>query len=174
MAFSLVLVKDDGSTKDIPLSRSRIVGREEECDLRIPSATVSREHCEIVVEPGEPPRVKDLASSNGTYVNGAPIDEVELKAGDVLSIGPANFVVRIDGRPADIDRSAVEAAAQRAASASEEQDANRTASPGAAPKRPGLLADENEDDIARALDAEASGIEDFDFSLDDEDDQPPL
>lgn len=175
MVFSLVLVKDDGSTKEIPLSRSRVVGREEECDLRIPAATVSREHCEIVVEEGEAPRVKDLASSNGTYVNGASIDDVELKPGDVLSIGPANFVVRIDGRPADIDRSAVQAAAQKAASATEEVDANRTASPGAG-KRPSLLADEDEEDIAKALDAEASGIDDFDFSLDDDDekDQPPL
>lgn len=173
MAFSLVLVKDDGSTKDIPLSRSRIVGREEECDLRIPAATVSREHCEIVVEAGEPPRVKDLASSNGTYVNGAAIEDVELKPGDVLSIGPANFVVRIDGQPADIDRDAVQAAAQKAASATEEVEANRTASPGAG-KPPSLLADEDEDDIAKALDAEASDIDDFDFNLDDEDDQPPL
>jgi pSer/pThr/pTyr-binding forkhead associated (FHA) protein len=172
VAFSLVLVKEDGSTKDIPLSRSRIVGREEECDLRIPAATVSREHCEIVVEAGEPPRVKDLASSNGTYLNGSPVDEAELKAGDILSIGPANFVVRIDGRPAAIDRSAVEAAAQKALSASAAEEANRTPAP--TTRRPSLLEDESDEDIAKALDAEASGIDDFDFSLDDEDEQPPL
>lgn len=175
MAFSLVLVKDDGSTKEIPLSRSRIVGREEECDLRIPAATVSREHCEIMVEAGEPPRVKDLASSNGTYVNGAAIDEVELNAGDVLSIGPANFVVRIDGQPSRIDAGAVRSAAQKAASASAAEQANRTPAPPTA-RRPSLLEEESEEDIAKALDAEASGIEDFDFSLDDDDekDQPPL
>lgn len=175
MAFSLTLVKDDGSTKEIPLTRSRIVGRDEDCDLRIPAATVSREHCEIAVEP-DGLRIKDLASSNGTFVNGEQVDEAQLQAGDIISIGPANFVVRVDGKPA-VDHDAVMAAAERAQAASPPSErrggggATATAGTSAAGQG-GLL--EDDEDIAKALDAEASGIEDFDFSLDDEDDQPPL
>ena len=169
MNLVLVLVKEGGSTKEIPVSRSRIVGREEECDLRIPAPTVSREHCEVVVESGEPPQIKDLASSNGTYVNGKPVDEAELHAGDVLSIGPANFVIRIDGEPAEIDRDAVAASAAQASAASAAAKASASPSTG----RPSLL--DGDEDISRALDEEASGMGDFDFSMDDDDDdQPPL
>ncbi|MFG0285608.1 MAG: FHA domain-containing protein [Phycisphaerales bacterium JB039] len=171
MTFSLVLVKDDGSTKEIRITRSRIIGREEECDLRIPAPTVSREHCEVVVEPGQPPQIKDLASSNGTFVNGNQVDEAELHAGDVLSIGPANFVIRIDGQPAQIDQQAVAKAAAKALAASAATDGAGHA-PAPSTGRPSLL--ESDEDISKALDEEASGMGDFDFSMDDEDDQPPL
>lgn len=48
--------------------------------------------------------VRDLNSSNGTYVNGERISgERELVPGDLLTVGDVVFVVRIDGHPKDID-----------------------------------------------------------------------
>jgi pSer/pThr/pTyr-binding forkhead associated (FHA) protein len=47
--------------------------------------------------------VRDLGSSNGTYVNRKRITQQELAPGDLLSLGEMVFVVRVDGRPASID-----------------------------------------------------------------------
>jgi predicted component of type VI protein secretion system len=78
------------------------VGRGEECNVRIPLAAVSRKHCELSVDDDELV-VKDLKSSNGTFVNGERVRSRELAPGDLLAVGPLVFVVRIDGHPKDID-----------------------------------------------------------------------
>lgn len=48
---------------------------------------ISRFHARIVLEGGRYV-VKDLGSSNGTYINGAPANEVDLHNGDTLQLGP--------------------------------------------------------------------------------------
>ena len=63
---------------------------------------VSRRHCEINLDAGKV-TVRDLESRNGTQVNGEPIEEAQLKPGDVLSIGPVKLVVQIDGVPENFD-----------------------------------------------------------------------
>ena len=45
-----------------------IVGRQQGCQIRIVSSLVSRKHCELT-ERGGQLRIRDLGSSNGTYVN---------------------------------------------------------------------------------------------------------
>lgn len=100
---SLVLVRNDGSHREIPLKRARaLLGRRMGTDVRIASASVSREHCEVRIEDGKVV-VKDLGSSNGTFVNGARVQESEVRAGDVLGVGPELFVVRVAGEPKEID-----------------------------------------------------------------------
>lgn len=110
MEVSLVLVKPDGSQLPIDLKHDRsIIGRQTDCQIRIPTDAVSRRHCEISI--ADSVTAKDLGSANGTYLNRNPIQEAELHAGDVLSIGPAVFVVRVDGQPASIDAGKVLASA---------------------------------------------------------------
>jgi pSer/pThr/pTyr-binding forkhead associated (FHA) protein len=88
--------------REFPLTGQKsIIGRRQECHLRIPTGDVSRQHCVVVLR-GDMLHVTDLGSANGTYVNGTRIAETELKAGDRLRVGPVTFVVQIDGRPADI------------------------------------------------------------------------
>jgi predicted component of type VI protein secretion system len=100
---SLVMVKADGSSKEVVLGRtSTLIGRDESARLRIPLPSVSRKHCLIEVQ-GSELVIKDLGSSNGTYVNGRRVRETELEPGDLLCVGPVVFVVRIDGQPAQID-----------------------------------------------------------------------
>lgn len=102
MDVVLVMFKD-GKRRDFPLSKSKmIIGRKPDCELRIPTGDVSRQHCEIEVE-GDELTVRDLGSSNGTYVNGKRIAETTLEAGDELRVGPVQFVVQIDGDPQNID-----------------------------------------------------------------------
>jgi predicted component of type VI protein secretion system len=68
-----------------------VIGRDPDAQLRIASNEVSRRHCLLIAE-GERLKVRDLGSSNGTFVNGTPIEEeYELQPGDLLVIGPMGF-----------------------------------------------------------------------------------
>ncbi|MGQ0628421.1 MAG: FHA domain-containing protein [Phycisphaerales bacterium] len=103
LELSLVMVKADGSTKEVRIDReSAIIGREEGCRIRIPLSSISRKHCEVKSDDDEV-LVQDLGSSNGTYVNGKRVKQQELAPGDLLCVGPVVFVVRIDGHPRQID-----------------------------------------------------------------------
>jgi pSer/pThr/pTyr-binding forkhead associated (FHA) protein len=103
MDVVLVMFKDD-ERREFPLTSKKVVlGRRPDCDLRIPTRDVSRRHCEI--GPGEKRSeliVRDLGSSNGTFVNDKRVSETQLKPGDRLTVGPVTFVVRINGEPTDI------------------------------------------------------------------------
>lgn len=100
MGVSLVLCQEDGKAKEVALPKPVVViGRQTDCTLRIPSSSVSRHHCEVRVDGGVP-RVKDLGSSNGTYVNRRRVNETELAPGDLLCVGGFVFLVRVDGKPA--------------------------------------------------------------------------
>lgn len=103
MNISLVMVTADGTAKELPLHKLPVtIGRGQECKLRVPLASVSRTHCELADEDDELV-VKDLKSSNGTYVNRERVKTRELIPGDLLSVGPVVFVVKIDGHPKAID-----------------------------------------------------------------------
>jgi len=97
------MVSADGASREIPLKTLPVVlGRGEECKLRIPIPAVSRRHCEIRIEDDELV-VKDLKSANGTYVNGMKVLSRELVPGDLLALGSVVFVVRLNGHPKTID-----------------------------------------------------------------------
>ncbi len=103
MEVVLVMFKDDEQRRFEINPQRTIIGRRQDCDLRIPTRDVSRRHCEIV--PGEKRGevlLRDLGSSNGTYVNGKRVTETVLHPGDRLTIGPVTFVVQINGEPAEI------------------------------------------------------------------------
>ncbi|MGE3180849.1 MAG: FHA domain-containing protein [Phycisphaerae bacterium] len=99
--INLVMFKDDERRVFPVKAGNTIVGRKTDADLRIPTRDVSREHCELRAN-GVVISVKDLGSSNGTFVNGKRISEAALRAGDKLGVGPVLFVVQIDGEPAKI------------------------------------------------------------------------
>ncbi len=101
MNVVLVMFKDK-ERREFPVPEAGVIlGRRQDCHLRIPTRDVSRKHCELFSETGNLV-VKDLGSSNGTYVNGKRVAKIKLKAGDRLRVGPVTFVVQIDGQPADI------------------------------------------------------------------------
>lgn len=101
MKVVLVMFKEN-ERRDFPLTtKTTTLGRQPDCALRIPTGDVSRRHCEITV--GDKDVIlKDLRSSNGTFVNGERVAEAKLKAGDKLSVGPVTFIVQINGMPAKI------------------------------------------------------------------------
>jgi hypothetical protein len=65
---------------------TNVVGREGTCDIYVESNQVSRRHCLLqVTERGL--LVKDLESTNGTFVNGIPMTDGYINDGDRLSLG---------------------------------------------------------------------------------------
>jgi hypothetical protein len=75
----------------LPTHRSVVLGRSRNCDCVISEPTVSRRHALLRYTDGQW-RLQDLASMNGTYVNGARVlDEVEVKEGDEVLFGSARF-----------------------------------------------------------------------------------
>lgn len=104
MNVSLVLVQVDGKQREVPLKRAvQVIGRQTDCQLRIPSGNVSRHHCELILAEDGVLSIRDLGSSNGTYVNKQKITQTTLNMGDLISLGGLVFVVRIDGQPSSID-----------------------------------------------------------------------
>jgi pSer/pThr/pTyr-binding forkhead associated (FHA) protein len=103
MNANLVLLKKNGSHKAFPLpSAVTVIGRRDDCDLRIPLPMVSRRHCQLRVNKNTL-ELRDLDSRGGTFVNDKRVDgESALKAGDYLRIGPLIFVCQIDGEPKKI------------------------------------------------------------------------
>ena len=62
------------------------IGRRETNDLRLGGSEVSREHAEIVSDAGRY-MLRDRASRYGTFVNGEPVTECELRTGDRVRLG---------------------------------------------------------------------------------------
>lgn len=90
-----LLLSLDGQA-DIPLDRDLIViGRYHRCDVRLDSHRVSRHHCCLSPE-GDEVAVRDLDSTNGTYLNGRRIQTGRLRPGDELKVGGFLFRLVLD------------------------------------------------------------------------------
>jgi predicted component of type VI protein secretion system len=85
-----------------------VIGRSSGCSVRIPSAEVSRKHCRLRLEDGLV-TIEDLASVNGTFLNGEPVTEAQtVRPGDRLEVGPVAFVVEYELTPEALRRLAEE------------------------------------------------------------------
>lgn len=75
-----------GPAKRVEITKSPfLIGRSRAADLTIYSHKVSKDHAVIAQESGRYV-VRDLQSTNGTFVNGRRIDEVPLDDGDILHV----------------------------------------------------------------------------------------
>lgn len=88
-----------GQIIDLKLGRN-LIGRGLNCDVKISSHGVSKEHSEIHVYKDKIMMV-DLKSSNGTYINGVRIQNGLVRLGDKVSVHDVIFdIVPADARPA--------------------------------------------------------------------------
>ena len=62
--------------------------------------SVSKKHCQINYNEGKF-AIRDLGSRNGTHLNGKPVAEAIIQAGDRIKVGPLSFVLEIDGASED-------------------------------------------------------------------------
>jgi len=70
-----------------------IIGREG-CDINLPHPGVSRRHAELV-RVGAAHQIRDLGSTNGTFVNGQLVPRAVLKNGDQLQLGPFKLFYKV-------------------------------------------------------------------------------
>jgi len=81
-----VFPSDEGSLTRLGPG-STTFGRDPECTVLLPSASVSRRHAEIRWTPGGTPLLLDLNSTNHVFVNGREVKQADLQAGDTLRLG---------------------------------------------------------------------------------------
>ncbi|GAA5317027.1 MAG: hypothetical protein AseanaTS_22310 [Candidatus Pelagadaptatus aseana] len=81
-----------------------IIGRSSQCDIVIPGTHLSRQHAEIQIQ-GNQLLVRDLGSSNGTYLNNSKITEASAHPGDEIRVDIYPFKIR--GPNTDHDKTRV-------------------------------------------------------------------
>src|SRR5215475_8411962 len=74
-----------GRTHELKVDKTTI-GRVEDNTFQIAEPSVSSHHCEVLLR-GSDVVVRDLNSTNGTFINGEKITETTLKPGQVLRLG---------------------------------------------------------------------------------------
>lgn len=81
--------------KDTPyiIARKSILGRSKDCDLAVPYKLLSRHHVEFTIRDGQL-YLRDLGSSNGSFVNGSRVVEARLQTGDKISLAKLVFEVQ--------------------------------------------------------------------------------
>lgn len=159
MEVALVRVTQDGKSQRVVLSKEQtVIGRQDTCQIRIPTAGISRKHCEVVVRDGSI-TINDLGSSNGTFLNQEKVTSHPAAAGDLLSIGGQVFLVQVNGEPEEFEPEFLfeDGLPEGSFEAASTVDAPKSPSP----KPAGGLMDE-------------SSMMDFEFDDSDDDEQPPL
>lgn len=84
------------SSSTIALSDKLTIGRHPSNEVMLPIESVSRFHASVICE-GDDYILKDLRSSNGTFVNGKRIQRAALKPGDKVAFGDIEFFCRMEG-----------------------------------------------------------------------------
>ncbi|MGD1018342.1 MAG: DUF4388 domain-containing protein [Verrucomicrobiia bacterium] len=84
--------KDQGREFPLPQDLYIVIGRVSDVDVLLLDEKVSRKHAKISTHGGKVV-IEDLASRNGTFVNGARIRSTELKEGDQIIIGSSTIKV---------------------------------------------------------------------------------
>lgn len=86
--FYLIIIDGDDVGKIYPLDKKTItIGRSEESDIQLTDFSCSREQAIIEFNDNNKPVLKDLDSTNGTFVNGSKITEVNIEDGDKILLG---------------------------------------------------------------------------------------
>ena len=93
----LVIIYGDDLGRRVPLgTEPTVIGRSSKCDVQLDQESVSRNHARISRERNGYV-IRDLGSTNGTYVNDELVDEVALRDGDQLKIGRTIFKFIVSG-----------------------------------------------------------------------------
>lgn len=94
---TLISRSPESVSGDVICSQAVTTFGRKEVDVRLNDLDVSRKHASVEIVGGNKAFVRDLASTNGTYVNGKKITYQEVKSGDLVIIGKTTFEVHIEG-----------------------------------------------------------------------------
>lgn len=97
MSFKLISTASD-QVFELRDGATLVVGRASTSDMPVIDPTISRRHAELTCQ-GTTVQLRDLGSSNGTFVNGTRVTEATLTAGDVVTFGKVPFRVAAITQP---------------------------------------------------------------------------
>ena len=78
---------DNAVLREVDVRRKKrvLIGRGDDCDIKLVSDRVSRHHCEVLYKDAHY-ELRDLGSTNGTYVDGARVTGTVLRSGAVINV----------------------------------------------------------------------------------------
>src|SRR3954463_8378371 len=94
---------DAGTAVELPDDRPFVLGRQQGSDLVVRDARASRRHAELHPQADGTVLLRDLASANGTVLDGRRVTEARLHGGEEVRIGDVVIAVTTGppgGRPA--------------------------------------------------------------------------
>ncbi|OLT41353.1 hypothetical protein BJF86_15750 [Serinicoccus sp. CNJ-927] len=87
--------------RQVPLTAAvTTLGRDEECTVVVDDPGASRKHAEIRISHDGPHQqviLRDLGSTNGTYLNGEQVGSEQLRTGDRITLGRTHITVQLEG-----------------------------------------------------------------------------
>jgi len=86
-----------GRTHDLIVDKTTI-GRVEDNTFQIAEPSVSSHHCEVLLR-GKDVVIKDLNSTNGTFINGEKVTESPIKPGQILRLGQVEMRLETETPP---------------------------------------------------------------------------
>src|ERR1700689_4668076 len=93
----------DGGTPVEVAKEMTLIGRQDDCDVRLDHKSVSKIHCVIVKTDGLL-LLRDLGRTNGTRVNGTRVRRAALLPNDKLSVANFHFRVLFGAALASLDQ----------------------------------------------------------------------
>ena len=91
-----------GRTQELKAEKTTI-GRVEDNTFQIAEPSVSSHHCEVLLR-GKDVVVRDLNSTNGSYINGEKITESVMKPGQILRLGQIEMRLETDAPAAPVKK----------------------------------------------------------------------
>ena len=91
-AYKLIILSGPDGGNEFTINGQTSVGRSSECGITVRDPSLSREHFLIDPNNGNP-IIKDLNSSNGTFLDGRLTKETEFETGVIISAGNSEFTV---------------------------------------------------------------------------------
>lgn len=82
--------------KTFPVYQQMVIGRQQDCEISIPSEEISRRHASVKPTP-DGLLVEDLGSSNGTFINGKRVQSGVLQPGEELRLDAIRFMLIAPG-----------------------------------------------------------------------------
>lgn len=95
-SFRLIGCGGPFAEKEIMITRASMVIGRADTDINLDDPSVSRRHAIIEIFDAQFAKLKDLASTNGTRLNGKMIEEEKLQSGDKLQVGDCEFEYRVE------------------------------------------------------------------------------
>ena len=95
MTWKLQAITGEFTGQEISVERDMLVGRHQDAEILLQSTDISRKHAALLFR-DDHVWVKDLKSTNGTFVNGERVEqeqEIELHDGDMLQFASFIFMV---------------------------------------------------------------------------------